>query len=296
MRTLAALLGALVAAPLAAGVGPDDLNSLPVTKPSAVERYGADARQYGELRLPPGKGPFPVAVVVHGGCWLAGMATARMTAPLAADLTASGVATWNVEYRQIGDAGGGWPGSFLDWGAATDHLRELAKTYPLDLSRVVVVGHSAGAHAALWVAGRARLAPGSALRGADPLPVTAAVAVDGPGDLAEFVGPDAEICGQPVIVALVGGTPRERPERYREASPAELLPLGVPQTLVATAVLSSASAERYRAAATAKGDLVDVLAPTGAGHFGPIAPGEPAWNAVKQRVLEHLGLRKRAVQ
>jgi acetyl esterase/lipase len=295
-RALPAFLFLLLVAPFAAGLGPGDVSALPASEPNAVERYGPDERQFGELRLPEGKGPFPVAVVVHGGCWLSGLATVRNTAPIATDLARSGVATWNIEYRQIGDPGGGWPGSFLDWGAATDHLRILAKSHPLDLGRVAAVGHSAGAHVALWLAARAKLAPGSAIRGADPLAVKAAVAIDGPGNLSEFIGLDAKVCERPVVVDLVGGTPQQRPERYREASPAELLPFGVAQTLVATAVLSRASAETYRAAAVAGGDAVDVLSPPQAGHYEPIAPGETAWSSVKQRILEHLGVRRRAVR
>lgn len=262
-----------------------DINALPASDPALVQKYGTDPLQYGELRLPAGKGPFPVAVVIHGGCWTKGLATLRNTAPIASDLTKSGVATWNIEYRQVGDAGGGWPGTFLDWGAAVDHLRELGKSYPLDLSRVVVMGHSAGAHAALWVAARQRLTADSAIRGANPLPIHAAVAIDGPGDLAGFVGFDAHICGASVVVPLMGGTPAERPERYHQASPQALLPLGVPQFLISAVVLTPDKAEEYQKLAQAKGDSVEVLI-LNTGHFELIAPGQAAWNAVKHLILD----------
>ena len=291
MRTMmmaAALLAATGAT--AREMSPQDVDALPASKPTALVAYGPDKLQVGELRLPVGKGPFPVAVVIHGGCWTMGFATLRNTAPLASALAAKGIATWNIEYRQVGDAGGGWPGSFQDWGAATDHLRALAKRHPLDLTKVVVLGHSAGAHAALFVAARGKLPPASPVRGQAPLPVHAAVAIDGPGDLAPFVGPDAAVCGKPVIAPLMGGTPAEVPDRYAQGSPAASLPLGVAQVLLPSAVLSAEAAEAYRAAAAAKGDRVTVVAPAaGADHFNIIAPGEPQFAVTEKAILAAFG-------
>jgi acetyl esterase/lipase len=112
-------------------IGPRQVDTLPASNPTRVQQYGSDALEFGELRLPEGKGPFPVVVVIHGGCWTKGFATLRNTAAIASELTKSNVATWNIEYRQVGDAGGGWPGTFRDWGAATDYLRVLGKSYPV---------------------------------------------------------------------------------------------------------------------------------------------------------------------
>lgn len=282
-----ALMLAIAPGGAARRMTPADVDALPATTPTLVEKYGSDALEFGELRLPPGKGPFPVAVVIHGGCWTKGFATLRNTAPIASALLGKGIATWNIEYRQIGDAGGGWPGSFQDWGAATDYLRVLAKRYPLDLKRVVAVGHSAGAHGALWVSARHRLPATSVIRGRNPLRLSAAVAIDGPGDLAPFVGADARICGQPVISNLLGGTLAEQPQRYREATPFDQLPLGTRQYLVSSTVLTPAAAAVYRQAAIAKGDAAEVLGDIpGADHFNIIAPGEPQWAAVEAVVLK----------
>ncbi|MEO6199318.1 MAG: alpha/beta fold hydrolase [Sphingomicrobium sp.] len=256
---------------------PKDVDALPSSTPTLVASYGADPLQIGELRLPPGKGPFPVAVVVHGGCWTKGFATRQNTAALASAITEMGFATWNIEYRQIGEVGAGWPGTFKDWGAATDYLRTLAKTQPLDLRRVAVVGHSAGAHAALWIASRSKLPARSAIGARHPLAIKVAVAIDGPGDLTPFVGVDAEICGKPVIVPLLGGTPKARPERYRLASPIDTLPVLTKEYLIASAVLSAEDAEQYRAAAKRKGQAVNVLTVENGGHFDIIAPGSAAW-------------------
>ena len=275
------LAGAMAPAALAQTMSPRDVDALPASAPTAVESYGPDAMQIGELRIPKGKGPVPVAIVIHGGCWTKGFAQMRNTAALADALTRDGVATWNIEYRQVGEAGGGWPGTFQDWAAAADHLKALSRKYPLDLSRVITVGHSAGAHAALWLAARATLPATSPIRGAAPLSVRAAVAVDGPGDIAPFIGFDAEVCGKPVIVPLMGATPAEAPERYREASPFARLPLHVPQYLVSSEVLSAEAAENYRKTAAKGGDTVTVLAPRNGGHFDIIAPGTPPGAEVK---------------
>lgn len=268
-------------------MGPRQVNVLPTRVPDAVVRYGAAPQHFGQLRLPAGEGPFPVAVVIHGGCFTKGFAEFRNTAPLASALARRGIATWNIECRQLGDPGGGWPGTFLDWGAATDALREIVKHYPLDLRRVITVGHSAGATAALWVAARPGLPAASEIRGADPLRIAAAVAIDGPADLAAWIGADAEICGnRPVVVPLMGGTPSEVPRHYREGSPRERLPLGLPQLLVSSSVvLPKRDAEAYRDAA--QGDDVRVVAldAEAAGHFNMIAPGQAPARQVEDAIV-----------
>ncbi len=238
-------------------------------------RYGADDLRAGELRLPAGPGPFPVAVVIHGGCWLAKVDTLKGTAPLSEALTRRGIATWNIEYRRLDDAGGGWPGTFEDVAAGVQHLRVLARTQPLDLGRVVLVGHSAGAHLALWAASRPKLA--GPLGGDDALRPAAVVAIDGPGELTPFIGVDRQVCGQPVIVPLMGGTPAERPEAYRVATPRERLPLGMPQLFVMAEL--GAFMKDYIAASKEAGDPVEVLVPAGADHFDIITPAKP--NGVK---------------
>lgn len=248
-----------------------------------VLRYGADDLRKGELRLPPGSGPFPVAVVIHGGCWMAKMDSLKGTAPLADALAQRGIATWNIEYRRLGNPGGGWPGTFEDVAAGVDHLRELARSQPLDLTRVVVVGHSSGAHLALWAASRPKLlAP---LGGAGAFRPAAVVAIDGPGELAPFIGIDEQICGQPVVVPLLGGSPQEKPDVYRTATPRAQLPLGLSQFFV-TAELGELM-QAYIADARTRGDRVEVLAPAGANHFDIITPSQP--NGVK--VLDFIATR-----
>ncbi len=271
-------------------LGPRDVDSLPSRPPQLRASYGADSLQFGELRLPDGSGPFPLAIVIHGGCWTKGFATLRNTAAVASALLDDGIATWNVEYRQMGDPGAGWPNTFLDIGAGVDYARTLAARYPIDLSRVVVMGHSAGAHFALWAAGRPQLGSQSPVRGENPLAVRAAVAIDGPGDLESLVGPDARICGKPVIAPFMGGTPEVVPERYHDGSPKDMLPLGVHQYLVSAAVLSETDAHAYEMAARAAGDSAAVLIVQEGGHFGVIAPGTPYWKPVHELIRRAFGL------
>jgi len=290
MRRAALLLLALAAAgTVAAGeatvLTAGDVVALP--RPTADHRlaYGSDPLQFGELRLPAGPGPHPVAVVIHGGCWLAEYDLGYMSA-LAAALAEAGVATWSIEYRRVGDPGGGWPGTFTDVAAAADHLRELAADHHLDLGRVVAVGHSAGGHLALWLAARHGLAADDPLRGPSPLPLAGVVALAGIPDLAAFAAPGG--CGA-AVAPLLGGEPAGVSERLHRASPIERLPLGLPQVLVVgelDTIVPAGQAERYAAAAAAAGESVRVLPIPAAGHFELVVPGSVAWPSVRDAVLE----------
>ena len=118
--------------------------------------YGPEPLQFGDLRLPAGEGPHPVAVVVHGGYWQA-IYNLTHAGHLCVDLAAHGIATWNVEYRRIGDPDGGWPAALDDVSRALEFLSEIAPEHSLDLSRLVVMGHSAGGQLALLAARRSAL-------------------------------------------------------------------------------------------------------------------------------------------
>ena len=234
--------------------------------PTLVARYGADDLRSGQLRMPPGGGPFPVAVIIHGGCWSADIDTMAGTQAVAEALTARGIATWNIEYRRLGNPGAGWPGTFEDVAAGVDYLATLAQDYPLDLSRVAIVGHSSGAHLAAWAASRGRLGP-------DWTPLItprSLVMIDGPATLAPFVGIDEQVCGRPVIVPLMGGTPDARPAQYALASPAAHLPLGLRQLLVQG--MFTPFMAPYADAARASGDTVEILQ-VGDDHFDMVTPG-----------------------
>jgi acetyl esterase/lipase len=213
--------------------------------------------------------------VIHGGFWRARYGR-KLMRPLCRDLAARGWAAWNVEYRRLGRlSGGGWPCTFDDVATATDHLADLPPR-PLDLSRVVSIGHSAGGHLATWVAAR-RVA---ALDAEPRVPVVAAVAQAGVVDLRhawELRLSDG------VVRQFLGGTPEERPERYARASPVELMPLGVPVLLVHGGrddIVPPSVSERYLAAAREAGDPCELVLLPDEDHFGHIDPANPLWKAV----------------
>ncbi len=181
-----------------------DAMALPRPEPDHRLPYGDDPLQFGELRLPDGNGPHPVVVVIHGGCWLAEYDLSYISS-LAAALTDAGVATWSVEYRRVGDEGGGWPGTFQDVAESADFLLEIASDHDLDLDRVAAVGHSAGGHLALWLAGRKWLDAEDPLRGDDLLALNGVVSLAGITDLASYAS--ASGCGS-AVPGLLEGIPR----------------------------------------------------------------------------------------
>jgi acetyl esterase/lipase len=168
-------------------MSPEQFQALPSSPADYRISYGKDENQFGDLRVPSGTGPHPVVILIHGGCWKADFATLRAFAPMADALKAEGIATWNIEYRRLSQPGSGWPGTYLDVGKGVDYLRFIAADKKLDLSRVIVVGHSAGGHLAMWVAARSRLSSGSALYVKDPLPIRGVIDLAGTGDMEAFI-------------------------------------------------------------------------------------------------------------
>ncbi|MFN0123274.1 MAG: alpha/beta hydrolase family protein [Blastocatellia bacterium] len=256
-------------------------------KPAADHRipYGSDPLQFGDLRLPAGKGPHPVVIVVHGGCWFAEYDLNHLAAFCDA-LTKAGVATWSLEYRRIGDKGGAWPGTFHDVARGADYLRDLAKTYPLELKRVVVIGHSAGGHLALWLAARKKLAKDSELYQPDPLPLSGVVSLAGISDLRKY----SPRCDD-AVNKLMGGGPDQYAARYRQVSPLEMLPLKVPLRLIHGArdsIVPLDMARAFETEAKAKGDQASLTVLDNAGHFELISPLAAEWAVVRGAVLDLL--------
>ncbi|NNE13001.1 MAG: alpha/beta hydrolase, partial [Ilumatobacter sp.] len=216
-RTLLAAFGAmLVATGTGSAHGTVQVGTVPSIDPVSVSiPYGDAPQQFGVLTLPAGAGePGAVVVLIHGGFWRNRYALDLMV-PLADDLADRGDAVWNLEYRRVGDDGGGWPGTLEDIAAGIDALTGMAEEHPLDLDRVAVVGHSAGGHLALWAAGRAALAEGAP--GSDPA-VIPAVAV-GQGAVVDLSGAHEAQLGSGAVANFLGGTPAEVPERYEVAAP-----------------------------------------------------------------------------
>ena len=246
--------------------------------------YGTDPLQFGELFLPQGSGPHPVVILIHGGFWRAAYRLTLMGG-LAEDLARRGIAAWNIEYRRVGDPGGGWPGTLLDVALATDYLQVIASSYNLDLQRVVTVGHSAGGHLALWLAARSRIPLEStiAVKGS-PLALAGAVSLAGAVDLKHVWQLNL---GQGAVRDFLGGGFDEVPERYSVASPAALLPIGVPQVLIHGTEddrVPLIVSQDYTRQATEAGDPVLLIELPGADHFVVIDPHSAAWSVTLREI------------
>ncbi|MDF1594608.1 MAG: type II 3-dehydroquinate dehydratase [Acidimicrobiia bacterium] len=249
------------------------------TRPPRALEYATGDSHVGDLRLPDGEGPHPVAVLIHGGFWRHHWTRDTLDA-LAVDLAARGFATWNIEYRRVG-MGGGYPATLQDVAAAIDHLDELAAEYHLDLQRVVVLGHSAGGQLALWAANRHRLKEDDPGAGPRVLP-EAAVSLAGVTDLEAA---ETTNLGDGAVDGFLGKAPRD--EAYRVASPLHSLPADRPHLIVHGTKddrVPISFAHSYVEAARRPGTKVELIEINGADHFDPIAPTGPAWAAVVERL------------
>lgn len=260
--------------------------ALPLAPPDAVISYGPDSLQFGELRLPPARNnPYPVVVIIHGGCWLAAYDLHLMDA-MATALTEQGFATWNLEYRRVGDPAGAWPNTFLDVARGVNYLRDIAAEYALDLDHVVVTGHSAGGHLALWLGAQDQLPADSELMMEDPLPLSGVVSLAGIVDPATYLVREGRSCGTSVD-ELIGGLPEEMPERYRQASPLQMGPLGIRQILingVEDPIVPLTHVQPYVEKSRTEGDKVKLVKVKNAGHFEMIAPGSIAWRKIERAI------------
>ncbi|WP_150124957.1 alpha/beta hydrolase family protein [Tsuneonella mangrovi] len=252
-------------------------------KPDAVLRYGSGKRAFGELRLPVGSGPFPLAVIYHGGCWKAGIATQAYMTPLAAWMQQHGIASLNVDYREVGD-GGGWPGSFEDWRASASLIDEIAVKYPVDRNRVTLVGHSAGALPALWL-GEPQGADGP-VGPQEPVAARAAIVFDGPGDVGAEREAFDKLCDFPSVDPFMGGTNEQVPARYTAISPATHAP-ALAQVMFVQAVLPSPSDTTLKAIGVA-GAGVSVVENPGASHFAIVTPGDETFAKNEAALLKVL--------
>ena len=259
------------------------------TPPPADARvaYGPDPLHVADLRLPTGDGPFPAVVVIHGGYWRRRY-TLDHIGHLCAALTALGFVTWSIEYRRVGDPGGGWPGTFHDVAAGAAALVAHADRLGIDPGRILVTGHSAGGQLASWLGSVGNIDPASPIH-ATPLPFRAVVPLAGVLDLVEGARMGL---GNGAIRELLGGGPAAVPDRYAAASPAALVPSPIPHLLIHgedDTVVPLTISERYRQAARAAGGEVTLIPIPGAGHFEIIDPASTAWPRVLHAIDGALG-------
>ena len=256
----------------------DDILSLAAPKADARVKYGGDENQFIDLRMPKGKGPYGLAIGIHGGFWRAKY-DLEYFGHLCAALTANGIATANVEYRRVGNAGGGWPGTFSDVRAAYQLLTQRSaanvRQYEFDTRRVVAMGHSAGGQLGLCLAAR-------------EAGVKAVISLAGVVDLQRaytlHLSNDA-------VVEFLGGTPAEVGDHYREADPMKLtigacqwLVHGTEDDIVPPAFSRDYVSVKQKAKEDAR--LVEIA---GAGHFEIVDPRSAAWRDVERAVMEAVG-------
>lgn len=264
-----------------------DLLARPRQAADARIAYGADPLQFGELWLPKGEGPFPVVVLIHGGCWQADLPGTELMDYLAADLKTRGYAVWNLEYRRIGHPGGAWPGTFTDVADGLDHLRSIAAERRLDLGRVVLVGHSAGGHLVSWAAARSGLPKASPLWRADPLPVKGAVSLAGINDLEAFRATGPDRCGGPqTIDDLVSAATRSGQDVYADTSPARL-PAPTATVAVISGALDPIVPPAFGPPFAAYWSAPEITIKD-AGHFELIDPDSAAWKTVIAPKIDEL--------
>lgn len=275
---------------------PSDVNKLHSRAADIRLSYGKDPLQFGELRLPVTSGKYPVIMIIHGGCWISKFADFHNTEALADALRANGYATWNIEYRGEDNKGGGWTGTFDDVGNAADFLRTIEKKYSLDLSRVIVIGHSAGGHLALWLAGRRQLSPSSPVYKRNPLSFIGVISLGGVPDLENFRKQGIQVCGSDVIVRLLGSSEDQAAKHYQEASPIELLPLGIPQSLIYGAeerVVPVQFSDAYVRKAKAMGESISVTTVDYAGHHEYIVPNSVTWPIIQSTIQKMMAVNKK---
>lgn len=233
--------------------------------PAPVVRYGEHPDHVANLHLPAGAPPFPVVVLLHGGFWRARWDRTLLT-PLALDLARRGYAAWNVEFRRVGQDGGGWPGTLQDVQAA---LAALASVPELGAGSVALVGHSSGGHLALLAAcGRPDVSTVFALGAITDI------------ERARELDPDA-------VDEFLGEAAERVPDRLAAASPVSRLPLGVRQVLVhgkGDPTVPVAMSVAYAEAARQAGDEIELVLVAGADHFDVVDPAHYAWREVTDRL------------
>jgi len=246
---------------------------IPPAPPGVHIAYGNDEFQFGELYLPESKGLHPVAIVIHGGYWRARY-DLRHIGHFCVALAKAGVAAWSLEYRRLGNAGGGFPGTLDDVRAGAAHLKKIATERSLDLKRGVATGHSAGGQLVLWLAKQGVIP----LRGVVPL-----------APVADLRSAWTLKLSSNVVADFLGGSPAAMPERYRAASPIEMVPLRVRQRVIhgdRDDVVPLAMSRGYVEAARKAGDDCTLTEPAGAGHFELIDPRTAAWGQVRDAIVK----------
>ena len=230
-------------------------------------RYGPHPDQVADVHS--GDDPrVPALLLLHGGFWRMPYDRHECT-PIARDLQARGYTVWNVEYRRVGVAGGGWPGTAEDVLAAIAHLAGTVG------SEIITIGHSAGGQLAIWAAFETKR---RSLPFAERIRAAAGLA-----PVLDLVAAHEQDLGNSATQAFLGGTPVTLAERYRAASPSALLPGGVPHAVfhgTGDDYVPLAASRAHVAAARALGDDAALIEIAGGGHMDHLDPASAAHAAL----------------
>jgi acetyl esterase/lipase len=256
--------------------------------------YDTGRFQFGDLWIPKSATPVPLVVFFHGGWWKSEY-DLGYAGYLCEALKKEEIAVWSVEYRRVGETGGGWPTTFQDAAGGFDFAAQLAKSYPLDMSRVITMGHSAGGHLAFWIAGRHHIPAHSEIYQPRPqVPLRGAIALAGAVDLRLTVDLSGYLTfahDKQEVYALMGGSPQDFPDRYKAGSPGDLLPFHVEQVLLQGTADDQIPPElppRWMEQARRMGDAPTVKMIPSADHDDVVDPESHAWGAVREAVHKML--------
>ncbi|CAD5967437.1 MULTISPECIES: alpha/beta hydrolase family protein [Streptomyces] len=271
----------------------------PVVAPDRTAAYGDHPDQVIDFYAPrDGRTAAPLVVLLHGGAWRAPYDRAHVS-PLADFLARRGFAVASVEYRRGGEGSGQgqepgadpvagrWPETFDDVAAALDAVPALAaRELPeADVRRIVVTGHSAGGHLALWASARHVLPEGSPWHLPAPPPLRGVVALAPIADFATAV--ELGVCGGAVTQLL--GEEGESADRTAQADPTALLPTGIATAIVhgeEDIVVPLAVSEAYVDAAAKSGETVGLTLLGDVGHFPLIDPAADACAIVAEEITQ----------
>ena len=292
-RLLLALLTALLSSQtIAEPMRLQDYLALAGPPSDARIAYGPAQSQFVELFRPTGAGPYPVVVLIHGGCWAHKYGGLTQVAAMARTLANEGIAVWSIEYRGVDEDGGGFPGTYEDIAAALDKLKDQSSALDIDLTRLVAVGHSAGAQLAQWAAARTRISPASPLYAATPLAIPAVIGLGTLPDLHDTWSIE-RACGLDPI-ALTGTPEAGRQDVLADTSPAAMLPSEA-RTVLINGELDTVAppdlAAHYAVTAHLAGNDVLTIVVPDASHYDEVSTSSPVWPVLHAEIRKALNIR-----
>ncbi|WP_127958961.1 alpha/beta hydrolase family protein [Serratia microhaemolytica] len=269
-------------------------------QPPYLQRYQYDQhpQNFFDLRIPEGEGRYPLAILIHGGYWRSKY-DLQYLSHLAAALTKMGIASANIEYRRVGDVGGGYPGTFLDVANCIDRLPQIIRDAKLeqriDLNNIVLIGHSAGGHLAAWAASRASIDRQSVLFSENATPTAGFISLAGVLDLdyaiAHHLSDNAALglLIGPSEVANYAQMPPDKMAEFRQiisnTSPAAMLPVKTKAYLVHGMMDDSVPMDTnrfyYQDAIEHEMDVYYQIIEC-AGHFDIVDPQSPHFSEVEK--------------